>query len=57
MNMASILKKLDMDENWTCILPFNAIHTSLEDYHLAYHINKELPTQLKKNLNDFTGYS
>jgi len=45
--MASILK-LDMDELDEVFYHLIAIHTSLEDYHLAYHINKELPTQLKK---------
>jgi hypothetical protein len=46
--MASILK-LDMDELDEVHYHLIAIHTNLEDYHLAYHINKRLPTLLKKN--------
>lgn len=45
--MASILK-LDMNELDEVFYHLIAIHTSLEDYHLAYNINKQLPTQLKK---------
>ena len=49
--MAAILK-LDMDELDEVFYHLIAIHTNLEDYQLAFHINKKLPTQLKKKPED-----
>lgn len=34
-----------------------AIHTSLEDYHLAYFINQKLPVLLSKNKNEIQARS
>lgn len=41
--------KLSLDDFDEVNYELIAIHTSLEDYHLAYFINRQLPIQLKKN--------
>lgn len=44
--------KLSLDDFDEVNYELIAIHTSLEDYHLAYFINQRLPIQLSKNLSD-----
>ncbi|MGL2962486.1 IPExxxVDY family protein [Flavobacterium sp. RSB2_4_14] len=43
-----IVHKMSLDEMEKAIYQLVAIHTSLEDYRLAYFINQNLPINLKK---------
>lgn len=44
--------KLDIDEFYEIDYHLVAIHTSLEDFRLAYFINQKLPINLSKNTNE-----
>lgn len=46
------IHKLDFDEFDEIDYHLIAIHTSLEDYRLAYFINQKLPINLSKNKNE-----
>lgn len=46
------IHRLDLDEFDEIDYYLMAIHTSLEDYRLAYFINKNLPINLSKNKNE-----
>lgn len=46
------IHKLDFDEFDEIDYHLIAIHTSLEDYRLAYFINQKLPVNLSKNKNE-----
>ena len=50
MNMA--IHKLDLGEFDEIDYHLIAIHTSLEDYRLAFFINQKLPINLSKSLNE-----
>jgi hypothetical protein len=46
------IHRLSIDEFDEVNYELVAIHTSLEDYHLAYFINQKLPIILNKNKNE-----
>ncbi len=46
------IHKLDLGEFDEIDYHLIAIHTSLEDYRLAYFINQKLPINLEKNKNE-----
>lgn len=47
-----IVHKMSLDDIGKAIYKLVAIHTSLEDYRLAYFINQKLPINLKKSNNN-----
>ena len=51
------IHRLSIDEFDEVNYELVAIHTSLEDYHLAYFINQKLPILLSKNKNDIQASS
>jgi hypothetical protein len=51
------IHRLSIDEFDEVNYELVAIHTSLEDYHLAYFINQKLPILLSKNPNEIQASS
>jgi len=51
------IHRLSIDEFDEINYELVAIHTSLEDYHLAYFINQKLPILLSKNKNEIQASS